>query len=61
MNDRMTDGELQIFADVGVETHIVVLYRLHIFSDLIVKTHGLGAAPIQNTSRVHRLVFDDGM
>ena len=36
VNDQMTDGELEIFTYVGVETHYVaVLYR-HIFSDLIV-------------------------
>ena len=61
MNDRMTDGELQIFADVGVETHIAVLYRLHIFSDLIVKKHGLGSTPVQSISSVHRHVSDNGM
>jgi hypothetical protein len=57
----MTDGKLEIFAAVGVETHYVaVLYRLHI-SVLIVKTHGLVSTPIQSTSAFYPLVSNDGM
>jgi len=59
VNDWMTDGELEIFADVRVGTHyIAVLYRLHIFSDLIVKTHGLGSTPIQSITSGHGHVSD---
>ena len=62
VNDRMTDGELEIFAYVSVKTYyITVLYGLHILSDLIVKAYGLGSTPIQSLSSVHRLVSDDGM
>jgi len=58
----MTDGELEIFADVRVNTdYIAELYRLHTLSNLRVKTHGLGSTPIQSISSVHRLVSNDGM
>ena len=62
MNDRVTYGELGIFADVGVETqYIAVLYSLLTLSDLVVKTHGLGSTPVQSVTSVHRRVSDNGM
>ena len=62
VNDRVTDGELVIFADVGVETHyIAVLYSLLTLSDLVVKTHGLGSTPVQSVMSVQRRVSDNGM
>jgi len=57
----MTDGELEIFANVLVDTHhILVLYRLHMESDFILKTHSLGSTPIQSVSSVHRHVSEYG-
>ena len=54
--------ELEIFADVGVEAHFVaVLYRLLTLFDFVVQTHGLGSAPVQSVTSVHRRVSDNGM
>jgi len=62
VNDRITDGELETFAHVGIETHyIAVLYSLLTLSDLVVKTHGLGSNPVQSISSVQRYVSDYGM
>ena len=62
MNDRVTYGELEIFADVGLETHyIAVLYSLLTLFDFVVKTHGLGSTPVQSISSVQRHVSDNGM
>jgi len=57
VNDRVAYGELEIFADVRVETHyIAVLYSLLTLSDLVVKTHVLGSVTVQchecSTARV---------
>ena len=55
----MTYGELEIFTDVGVETHyITVLYSLLTLSGLVVKTHGLGSTPVQSVTSVHWRVSD---
>ena len=61
VNDRVTYGELEIFADVRVETHIAVLYSLLTLSDLVVKTPGLGSTPIQSVTSVQRRVSDYGI
>ena len=58
----MTYGELEIFADVRVETHyIAVLYSILTLSDLVVKAHGLGSASVQSVTSVRRHVSDYGM
>jgi len=61
VNDRVTNGELEIFADVGVETNIAVLYSLLTLLDFVVKTHDLGSTPVQSISSVQRHVSDNGM
>ena len=54
--------ELEIFADVRVETHyIAVLYSLLTLSDLVVKTHGFGSTSVQSVTSVQRRVSDNGM
>ena len=59
MNDRVTYRELEIFADVRVETHyIAVLCSLLTLSDLVVKTHEFGSAPVQSVTSVQRRVSD---
>jgi len=58
----MTDGELDIFAYVRVQTHyIAVPYRLHILSNVTVKMLGFGPTPIQSLASDHGRVSDDGM
>ena len=62
MNDRMINGELEMFAYVGVETHyIAVLYSLLTLFDFVVKTHGLVSNPVRSISSVQRHVSDYGM
>ena len=62
MNDRVTNGELEIFGDVGVETrYIAGLYSFLTLLDFVVKTHGLGSTPVQSISSVQRHVSDNGM
>jgi len=62
VNDRVTYGELEIFANVWVETHyIAVLYSLLTLSDLVVKTHGVGSTSVQSVTSVQRRVSDNGM
>jgi len=62
VNDRVTYGELEIFADVGVETHYVaVLYRLLTLFDFVVQTHGLGSTAVLRVTSVHWRVSDYGM
>jgi len=58
----MNYGELEIFADVRLETHyIAVLYSLLTLFNLVVKTHGLGSTPVQSVASVQRRVSDYGM
>jgi len=46
VNDRMADSELEIFADVRVQTHDINILNCLILADFIVKTHGFGSTPV---------------
>jgi len=46
MNDRMADWELEIFADVRVQTHDIDILDCLIRAGFIVKTHGFGSTPV---------------
>jgi hypothetical protein len=59
MNDRMTYGELEVVADIRVQTHnVTILDRLIFLPYLIVEAHGFGSSPVQSISGYQGRVSD---
>jgi len=57
VNYRMTQGELEVLAYIGIEAHDVdILYSL-ILPCLIVETHGLGSTPLEGITGPQRTLL----
>jgi len=61
MNDRMTNGELEILAYVRVEARDIDILHGLILLCLIVETHGLGSTPVQGNTGTQRTLLLYGM
>jgi len=62
MSDQMTYGELEVLADIRVQTpYVTILDRIIFLPYIIVEAHGFGSTPVHSISGDVGRVSDYGM